>query len=44
MSYIQGPTIGYEKRFNRAIDSLSNLEKFVDYKRLKDNGNIRLCT
>ncbi|MGB0027896.1 MAG: MBL fold metallo-hydrolase, partial [Nitrososphaeraceae archaeon] len=31
LSSIPISTIGYEKRFNRAIDSLSDREKFVDY-------------
>jgi hydroxyacylglutathione hydrolase len=31
LSSVPISTIGYEKRFNRAIDSLSDREKFVDY-------------
>lgn len=31
LSSVPISTIGYEKRFNRAIDSLSSQAKFVDY-------------
>jgi hydroxyacylglutathione hydrolase len=43
LSSVPISTIGYEKRFNGAIEALSDRQKFIEYiNGIKDNGDTRL--